>query len=106
MARTAGALNQSTIEFRNEIDALEATGKYPNFRVVLLALLKSRKASIRLQAAKIIADKYYPSSGVSAKLDVGEDGGQLVLAWGQVDDEQPPPIDVTAISEELAHDNA
>ena len=105
MARTLGALNQSTIEFRDKLEQYLATGKYPDPVEVLLRLLKSRKPSIRLQAAKCLVENQYPRN-LSARLDVDDEGGQLTLAWGDAAEQQPEPIDITDYSEVITDGNA
>jgi len=93
VARKHGSLNKKTLEYCQIYDQHIMNGD-DNPVDVLFKLLKNRKASIKLQAARELLSYRYPKQAV-AKLEI-EQAGQIVMNWEQ-SIEQPPaePIDIT-----------
>ena len=77
MARTLGAAGTTTIEFRQKFDSL--VDKHGDPVEVLFRLLKSRKQSIKIQAATNLLQYRYPKLAAAA---LAVDGpNQLSLSW-------------------------
>ncbi len=78
MARGFGTKGKHTIEFATRYEELiQRTGSDP--LVVLFKLLKSRKKSIQVQAAKELLQYRYPKLA-SAQLQV-EQSAQMIMTW-------------------------
>lgn len=88
MGRLIGQSTASTQEFRQLYD--KRLAKYGDPIDVLFSMLKSRKQTIRLNAAKELLSYRFPKqASIQAQV---EQAGQLVLSWDETIDLPPKEI--------------
>ncbi len=75
--RTEGSKNLRTLEFIQHYDQLAT--RYTDPVEILFKLLRSRKQTIKLQAASILVGYRYPKL-MAQKIEI-EAAGQMVLGW-------------------------
>lgn len=98
MPRGAGTKNLRTVEFIAKFEALSK--KYDDPVEVLFRMLKSRKQSIKLQAAKELLPYRYPK--LAAAHITSEQPTQMSLGWeneGFVIDVEPSADEIAAIQQ-------